>query len=87
MAKLAPKPAAAEPTPEELILAGQARLVAVVLMAAMVLWVGGQWLGGYLGWEARFAFLIDFAALAAFIWALVVTFRIRSRQKAGRRKS
>ena len=64
------------------IAAQQTRLVAVVLAGTTILWVGAQWLGGKLGWEARFAFLFDLAALAGFTWALLVTYRIwRQRQK------
>ena len=47
----------------------------------MLLWMGAQWVGGKIGLEARYAFLFDFAALAAFFWALVVTYQIwRKRQ-------
>ena len=69
------------PDPAELKRAAQARLVAIVLAATMVLWMGAQWLGGQMGWETRFVFLFDFAALAAFLWAMVVTYQIwRGRQ-------
>jgi hypothetical protein len=69
------------PDPAELKRAAQARLVAIVLAATMVLWMGAQWLGGQMGWETRFAFLFDFAAVAAFLWAMVVTYQIwRGRQ-------
>ena len=62
--------------------ARQSRLVGVVLAGTMVLWVGVQWLGGVMGWQTRFAFLADLAALAGFTWALLVTYRIwRRRQK------
>jgi Zn-dependent protease with chaperone function len=54
----------------------QARLAAIVIAATMLLWMGVQWLGGQFGWESRYVFLFDFAALAAFFWALVVTYRI-----------
>jgi Family of unknown function (DUF5337) len=54
----------------------KARLVAVVLIVTMILWLGLQALGGVMGWAARYAFLIDLAALAGFIWALVVTYQI-----------
>jgi di/tricarboxylate transporter len=57
-------------------LAREARLVAVVIAVTMVLWIGLQWLGGRLGWDTSYAFLFDLAALAAFFWALVVTWRI-----------
>ena len=57
-------------------LAREARLVAVVIAATMVLWIGAQWLGGRMEWDASYAFLFDLAALAAFIWTLVATWRI-----------
>ena len=70
-----------EPTPQEKEIARQTRQVAFVLAGAMILWMGASFLGGRLGWETRFAFLFDLAAMAAFIWALVVTYRIwRKRQ-------
>lgn len=66
---------------DERALAGQARLAAFVIAAAMLLWLGAQWLGGQMGWQARYAFLFDLAALAALFWGLVVTFRVwRKRQ-------
>ena len=53
----------------------QARLAAIVIFAAMVLWMSLSWLGGKYNWPPRYAFLLDFAALAAFVWAfIVVTF-------------
>ena len=54
----------------------QVRLVAVVIAATMILWMGGQWLGGHFGWETRYVFLFDLAAIAGFIWALAVTYQI-----------
>ncbi len=57
-------------------LARQARLVSVVLAVTMILWMGAQWLGGQIGLETRYAFLFDMAAMAAFVWALIVTTRI-----------
>jgi len=61
--------------------ARQARLVAFVIVGTMLLWMGAQYLGGQMGWPVKFALLFDLAALAAFIWALVVTYRIwRQRQ-------
>lgn len=62
-------------------LARKARLVAFVIAGTMLLWMGAQWFGGQIGLETRFVFLFDFAALAAFFWALVVTYQIwRARQ-------
>lgn len=64
------------PRPEDVARAKQARLVAFVLAATMVLWMAAQWLGRQMGWEARFAFLFDLMALAAFVWALIVTMQM-----------
>lgn len=69
------------PDPAELQRARQARLVAIVLAGTMVLWMGAQFLGGKLGLETRYVFLFDLAAIAGFVWALVVTYQIwRGRQ-------
>ena len=57
-------------------LARQARMVALVLAGTTLLWLGAQWLGGRIGLDARYVFLFDLAALAGFIWALVVTYQI-----------
>jgi hypothetical protein len=54
----------------------QGRIVALVIAGTVIAWLGLQWLGSALNWEARYAFLIDFAALAAFAWALIVTWQI-----------
>lgn len=64
------------PEPADVHRARQVRLVAIVLAVTMVLWMGAQLVGGQLGLEARFAFLFDLAAIAAFVWALVVTYQI-----------
>ena len=65
-----------DPDPQELRTARQARLVAFVIAGTMLLWMGAQWVGSEMGWDNRFVFLFDFAALAAFFWALVVTYQI-----------
>jgi hypothetical protein len=62
--------------------AKDSRLVAIVLVGTMALWLGAQWMGGELGWEPRFVFLFDLAALAAFFWTMVVTYRIWRRNKS-----
>ncbi len=64
------------PDPDDMKRAAQARLVAFVIAGTMILWMGAQWLGGEMGWETRFVFLFDFAAIAAFVWAMVVTYQI-----------
>jgi hypothetical protein len=73
-----------QPDPKELALGRQARQVALVLCVTIVAWVVLQMVGREYGWQARFAFLFDFAALGAFVWAIVVTFRIWRSGKAPR---
>ncbi|GLQ34779.1 hypothetical protein GCM10007939_10620 [Amylibacter marinus] len=59
----------------------QARIASIVMLVTMILWMVLQWLGGQMGWAVRYAFLFDFAALAAFAWALIVLFQVwRARQ-------
>ena len=57
-------------------LSRQARLVAIVIAVTMLFWIGAQWLGGRMGLDGRYVILFDLAALAGFIWALVVTYQI-----------
>lgn len=64
------------PDPADVQRAAKVRLVAIVLVGTMVLWMGAQFLGGKLGLETRFVFLFDLAAIAGFVWALVVTYQI-----------
>jgi Na+/citrate or Na+/malate symporter len=60
---------------------GQIRTAAVVIIAAFVLWMAGQAIGGALGLPVRYAFLIDLACMAAMVWALIVLLRVwRARQ-------
>ena len=61
---------------KEMAQARKARMVGIVIAATMVLWMGVQFMGGKLGLPSRYAFLFDFAAIAALIWALVVTLQI-----------
>jgi len=70
-----------DPGDRDRAMAAQARLAALVMAAAMLAWMGAQWLGGRMGWEPRFVFLFDLAALAAFFWALVVTWRVWRRRQ------
>ena len=56
--------------------ARQTRLVALVIAGTMILWMAGQQIGAELGLPLKYTFLLDLAALAGFIWALVVTYQI-----------
>ncbi|GHA53437.1 hypothetical protein GCM10008927_19070 [Amylibacter ulvae] len=62
----------------------KARIASIVILVTMVVWMGASWIGGQIGLPTRFAFLFDFAALAALFWALVVLFQVwRESQKKG----
>lgn len=63
---------------------GQIRLAAIVMAATMVLWMGASFLGGQLGLPPRFAFLFDLAAIAALVWALIVTYWVWKARRAER---
>lgn len=56
-------------------------MVAIVLAATMGIWMGAQFVGGQLGLNPRYVFLIDLAALAAFVWSLVVIFQLWQARK------
>lgn len=64
-------------------IARKGRHAALVIAGAMVIWFGAGILGGALGLPGRYALLIDFAALAALIYAFVNIFQIwRMRQNS-----
>lgn len=54
----------------------QMRMVAIVIAATVMIWLAANWAGGKFGWPAEYAFLADMAAIGAFVWSLVVTWRI-----------
>ena len=60
---------------------GQIRMAAIVAIATMILWLALTWLGGAVGLEARYAFLLDFAAMAAFVFVIVVALRARRKER------
>ena len=72
-----------EPSENDRRHARRARTVAVVLCATMLAWLGAQWLGGRLGWPPLWALVFDFAALAAFLWAIFVTVGLWRARKDG----
>lgn len=72
----------AQPDPDHKDTARQAQKLGILLVVTMGLWLGAQNLGGRFGWDVRLALVFDLAALAAFIWALVGTYRIW-RQRRG----
>ncbi|WP_205758600.1 DUF5337 domain-containing protein [Qingshengfaniella alkalisoli] len=68
---------------QDIALSKKARMVAIVVAATMLLWMGAQVLGAQLGLPARFVFLFDFVALAAFFWSLVVIYQIWRARRSG----
>lgn len=63
-------------TPDPKAMQKQGRIVALVIAGAMLIWLGAQVLGPMLGLAGRYAILIDLLALAAFLWAMIVTIQI-----------
>ena len=51
--------------------AKQGRVVGLVIAISTVIWILAQSLGSYLGLPGRYAILIDFLALVAFLWAII----------------
>ncbi|MEO0911533.1 MAG: DUF5337 domain-containing protein [Pseudomonadota bacterium] len=60
-----------------------ARLPAIVIAVAACIWLAGTAFGGAMGLPVRFVFLLDLACMAAFVWALVVAWRIWRAREAG----
>ncbi len=50
-------------------LAKMGKHISVVIVASILIWLIAQMLGRELGWPGRYALLVDFAALAALIYA------------------
>lgn len=64
-------------------LKAQTRLASIVIIVAMLGWLAVNFLGGKLGLPIRFAFLADFAAMAAFAWALIVLYKVWRKRQEG----
>ena len=62
--------------------AAKSRTASLVCAGAAVFWVLAQWLGPVLGMPGQFAILIDLVVLAAFVWAMVATYRLRRKAPA-----
>ena len=59
----------------------QGRVVGLVIAVTMLIWILAQSLGSYLGLPGRYALLIDFLAMVAFLWAIISGFLMwRSRR-------
>ena len=55
----------------------KARTASIVICCTAVLWLGLQLFAQQLNLAGRYAFLFDFAALAALFWAMVVLYQVR----------
>ena len=61
----------------------QGRLAAIVIAATALIWLGFGYIGEARSWDMRYRVLVDMFALAAFFWALVVTWRLWRRRREG----
>ncbi|CUJ21837.1 DUF5337 domain-containing protein [Cognatishimia activa] len=52
-------------------LARKGRMVSLVIAGTLILWMLIQVVSNLLGLPGRYAFLFDFAAMAALLWALI----------------
>ncbi len=66
-------------------LAKKGQTVGLVIAITMVLWLIANLAGPQLGMPGRYAFLFDFAALGALIWAMVVIFQMWQSRQADKR--
>ena len=69
---------------QERALAAKGRLVSLVIVGTMLLWLASLWIAPKLGLPGRYAFLFDFAALAALFWTFIVSWQIKRARKAMR---
>lgn len=65
----------ADPRTEQKIQA-RGRFAGLLIAGTMLLWLGAQAIGPRIGLSARWVFLFDLMALAAFTFALIVTYQI-----------
>lgn len=54
----------------------EGRKAALIIAVTTLLWLALQWVGKQQGWSAQVALIGDLAALAAYIYALAIVWRI-----------
>ena len=64
--------------------ARQGRVVALGIAGSMLIWIAAQALGPALGLPGRYALLVDFAVLAALVWAMVNIYQIWRKRQSNR---
>ncbi len=57
------------------------RMVALVIAATGLFWIGATWAGGQFGWSTRIRALMDLIALAGFVFALITLARLVRAQR------
>lgn len=72
---------ARQPTAAQAAFARRMRVVALVIAGTTVLWLVLGEVGRQYGWAARFAFLFDLAAMAAYVWALFNAWQLWRRRR------
>lgn len=65
-------------------IAKQGRTTALVIAGSMLIWIAAQALGPAIGLPGRYALLVDFAVLAALVWAMVNIYQIWRKRQAER---
>lgn len=61
---------------DEQRLKAKGRFAGLLIAGTMLLWLGAQAIGPQLGLAGKWAVLVDLIALAAFTFALIVTYQI-----------
>ena len=60
----------------------EARLIATVICLAALVWLGVEYLGGQMALPPRYILLADLSAGAAFLWAMIATYRLWRKRQA-----
>ena len=66
----------------ERTLARKKRNVAVVITAALCLWLGAQWISAMIGHTPVFSTMVNLITLAAFFWTMIVSYQIWRMRRA-----
>ena len=62
-------------------LARRGQRAALIMALTVLSWLGAQFLGGWLGWDVRLAFVFDLLAMAGILAALWITFQIYQQRR------
>ena len=73
---MARKPQKVEYSERDLARARTGRTLALVIAGVTLLWLLAQVIGPRIGLSGEYAFLFDLAAMAAYVWALIIAVRL-----------